>query len=192
MNVQTAIDIFSEAIESAVEHVDVEKRSFGKFRGLVHWTRFYNSVFVETRNFMSHCRAFWLVVNHGKVITNLYNAEATIFEPLRQFEDYLRSWEREASETGQPFLTKECYEDAMTICGRWPHFIRYLFGEGDIEAETIRFRPRKITQDFLERDFGLLRQSVGGLRNPPLKSLVYSLRRINQNRLSKAFSLIDN
>jgi hypothetical protein len=190
MCMKTAVDVFSEAIEMAVDNIDVERKSAGI---RIRYTYYlYNAlqnqhfIILETRMFMAYCRMFWLSVNCRQVFTSLASAERTILEPLQDVAYYLQAWREEALQTGQPFLTSECYEDAMAICQRWPAFVAYLFNECEIDSEVLQFRSNKVTQDFLESDFGILRQAAGGTRNPPLKGLVYSMRRINENRLNKA------
>src|SRR6185295_16239754 len=95
----------------------------------------------------------------------------------------LSNWESVSS--GHEFLTEETYHDVGCVCDAMPFLIREIFESPNIVGFRPRFVPKLFTQDFLERDFGNLRQRCGGTSNPTVQALAYILRTMNCNRLSK-------
>lgn len=140
-----------------------------------------------TRHFMKIVRTFWLAMNQRRTFFGQNGFENTrkLREDLNFVARELNVWTNwPGLERKIQFVSRECFEDAMRVCKGVPGLINQIFNRLKCEGFRPQFSPRLLTQDFLERDFGALRQSCGGTQNPSAQAAMYGLKTRNSILLS--------
>lgn len=131
-------------------------------------------------------RELWLAMNARQSYTSEVDA-SPVLSKLSWVGDQLHGWYQRTTKEerrSSKFLTSETYEDALLICEGVPAFAKYVFTILSPIVPGGKFKPKVLSQDPLEKTFGVLRQNGGGTQHITVKTIAYNLRTVNCNVLN--------